>query len=113
MATGIDANHLSIRTEPTDMDETDESRSESDASPRSESMSPDADDETEEYYRQEVEAVVEDVDGVEYEEGNVAGPSPTSDLGSVEPGAPTLEGSVFVLLGVVLTVVVLAQLVGL
>lgn len=94
------------------MDETDESRSDSDASPRSESVSPGADDETEEYYRQEVEAVVEDVEGVEYEEGNVAGPSPTRDLGPVEPGSPTLEGALFVLLGVALTLAVLARLVG-
>lgn len=94
------------------MDETDESRSDPDASSRSEPTPPGADDDTEEYYRQEVESVVDDVEGVEYEEGNVAGASPTSDLGPVEPGAPTLEGALFVLLGVVLTLAVLARLVG-
>lgn len=59
-----------------------------------------------------VAATVEEVEGVEYESGNVAGASPTRDLGPVEPGAPTVEGALFVLLGVVLTLVVLAQLVG-
>jgi hypothetical protein len=64
--------------------------------------------------REAVAAAVQDVEGIEYEEGggNVAGPSPGTDLGPVTPGAPTLEGAVFVLLGVALTVVVIAQLVG-
>jgi hypothetical protein len=65
-----------------------------------------------------VAATVDEVEGIEYEEGiehekgNVAGASPARDLGPVEPGAPTAEGALFVLLGVVLTLVVLAQLVG-
>lgn len=65
------------------------------------------------YDPETVESTVQDVDGVEYEEGgNVAGASPGADLGPVEPEAPTLEGALFVLLGVVLTLAVLAQLVG-
>jgi hypothetical protein len=59
--------------------------------------------------------VAEAVEGVEYESGggNVAGPGPGASLGPVEPGSPTLEGAVFVLLGAALTVLVLAQLAGL
>lgn len=64
------------------------------------------------YDPETVESTVDDVEGVEYGGGNVAGASPTSDLGPVEPETPTLEGTLFVLLGVVLTLVVLAQLVG-
>jgi hypothetical protein len=62
-----------------------------------------------------VASTVQDVEGIEYEEGggNVAGASPGADLGPVEPETPTVEGTLFVLLGVALTVVVLAQLVGL
>lgn len=66
------------------------------------------------YDHETVESAVQDVEGIEYEQGsgNVAGASPGADLGPVEPETPTLEGALFVLLGVVLTVVVLAQLVG-
>ena len=64
------------------------------------------------YDPETVESTVGDVEGVEYEGGNVAGAAPTSDLGPVEPETPTLEGALFVLLGVVFTLVVLARLVG-
>ncbi|WP_254823754.1 DUF7312 domain-containing protein [Haloglomus halophilum] len=65
------------------------------------------------YDDETVASTVRDVEGIEYEQsGNVAGASPGADLGPVEPETPTLEGALFVLLGVVLTLVVLAQLVG-
>jgi hypothetical protein len=83
------------------MDETDGSRRGDDDSEHAAGRDPET-----------VAATVEEVEGIEYESGNVAGASPTRDLGPVEPGAPTVEGALFVLLGVVLTLAVLAQLVG-
>ncbi|MFB6205827.1 MAG: hypothetical protein ABEJ05_04790 [Haloglomus sp.] len=73
-----------------------------------------ADDEAATYDRETVEATLRDVEGIEYdgESGNVAGAAPGADLGPVEPESPTLEGSLFVLLGAALTLLVLAQLVG-
>jgi hypothetical protein len=66
--------------------------------------------------RTDAATVAEEVEGIEYDNGsggNIAGPGPTDDsLGPVEPGSPSLEGALFVLLGAVLTVMVLAQLVG-
>ncbi|WP_276258626.1 DUF7312 domain-containing protein [Haloglomus litoreum] len=101
------------------MDETDDSRDRGpDAGHEQPAAAPEHDRTTADgsrYDPETVESTVQDVDGIEYEQGggNVAGASPGADLGPVEPETPTLEGALFVLLGVVLTVVVLAQLVGL